>query len=504
MRFLSEKVDHFIKQAQRQTAVLLCGVSFLGMINIKAQIDPGLTYENDAKKINTQLFERAKAKAADLTQLVRNDYSRQLENIVAEGNASLKRQKQPAETKVFAVDPAVWEVMHAFDNKGDAIANMVDKNAKVSETTLASANVGVGDNVFSIYGAPYYGNTPSAHGNIFSKNSGLRILIPASPYNMADKILDIPGMTYRQFLIFANRHEMQHCADPAIYVPNVAQDSMWIKQNYNQETPFLNESSRKFTHSLYTRENYADVSALGGMIVDGHPIDIIDAVTAWRIKNADDFVHMSAFSLQQLKKDITDMGLHTFKRMSPQKRDALYNKIVAENTLNVTEFSQLNDPIPPVSNSKMFTDFRTLIKQSIEANTLVSNIPIERAIKQFQIIDKLEGWNVKETLTDAAYAHTGMITPETITLAYGRLQDAFLKKAEAQPSKEHIYRESMAYLQSTFINQIENIDYAGENAKRCVPVTKLQTAFDISKYTRSPASANKQIKVKKPPTQPRL
>lgn len=492
MAFLSTKISEFVDHVQNHAGLLLAGVSLFATMSASAQIDSTLTYQ-DGWDITEQLLENARQNPEELFKLVENKHSRDIHSLQTAANNLLIKQGRNADQRIYSLDMAKWDVAKALGLKNPLESTFGQDAQKLNKKILEAADYVLGeDTQKTIYDGEVYAISPSAHANEYRKDPGARFFMPQSAYAATQNDqLFIRGLTYQQKLEYVNRHEIAHAFTNRYNREHMVKDSLWLENHFDQNNIFIQDSvakeiSIKAGHQRYLNEAYADVTALGGMIRNGEPLDIIDHVAAWRWERAADLIHLSSSVLEAFKHEITDMGLKRFCKMTDIQAEKFYARMIDKYALTVDDFMALS---PDNKDENLRPDLLVLRKQFNEVSEKVDSRTFKIDYDGYddhywELSDALRDWEPSEELVEAAYKYGGKVTPETVTLAYGLLQNELMEKTAADPAQDYLYREKMARMEQAYLADLDFIDYAEENQKRSVPITELQKPLNSAFYTK--------------------
>ncbi|MBI1215909.1 MAG: hypothetical protein GC185_08845 [Alphaproteobacteria bacterium] len=93
------------------------------------------------------------------------------------------------------------------------------------------------------------------------------------------------------------------------------------------------------------------------------------------------------------------------------------------------------------------------------------------------IVTELGKFNAVQALVQQAFLQGGKVTPETLTRAYGDLQDVLLKDRRAHPENDALDCARMTKLQESYIVAVQKLDYEAMNAKFGVDIVKKEPAL---------------------------
>lgn len=290
-----------------------------------------------------------------------------------------------------------------------------------------------------------------------------RIIVPETLYS---EYHHPNGFTNEEDVIYANLHEKHH-----------VEDGHFLKAYDNTITYYAEKAARM------KAESYADVAAIGDMIIAGHRVSLIDDIMIWRSLNSDmDMGHFTMPSMQGLKDTLIEMGngdiqngVEALKRMPREDVLALYQDIVKTHGMTTSD----------VDTYEGYTSQSEENKQRVRERV---NDTDEDDIKRvIAICDQIQAYKFDHSLTIAdsnlaedydgikeiknrAFKNSGVILPSTVCKAYADLQDELRVKA-AEKNDQTIYAR-MRRLESDFIMYTSYTDYFGENKARGVDLFK--------------------------------
>lgn len=323
--------------------------------------------------------------------------------------------------------------------------------------------------------------------NLLNTKEGINILIPAASYGSTYKfytdsphvndVETLEGLSAQQTIDYINGHENWHYKDKML---NIVETIMTDNGgNFKKLDTKLKYGSTDMART-YNGEAFADIAALSDMIVNGAPIQVIDAIIDWRISKNHDIEHMSQAHLKQLKKTIEDTGLSAFRTLGEDQRMDITKKIIADNILTpravrkilkiaISEEKHGERGILPYRIEKFFNAHTKL------ALDFMKNYPEQKpakfdieALSDNEVNEANAGWNenLYDLFFDTALKIDGAITPVSLTKSYVKLQTELLEKIEKAETENDrkIEVQKLLSLQASYTDALTETDYVSVNA----------------------------------------
>jgi len=442
------------------------------------------------------LLAEARSRYKELMPMAETGYSQELDSLETHLRQYLKARDTSRHNTIVVLDPTHTDVAIALGIPLPA-AVMADIYKDAPERVLPfdvimRAADHMADPYVSGVGISTYTQTPSAYPNKADEAARPCLIVPMSDHAVP---FSIPGMTYRQKTEFGNTHEGWHCLDSRYSLSDAqytALDTLEIRDFKALATSPVGISA---VSQLNGAETLADVAALGDMVRQGHGTAVIDAAINWRKANMpNDYVHYSVPALNALKEHIDSVGLDTFRKTSHDTARALYLDITDKERLTATRLTTaLAYQNGSVENRAALIEAAKTDTETAKALAFARNMTpdpmldlINSITTAMRPIDvnmgaKLREWDVIGTLEKKAIEQGGMITPETITRAYGAVQDS-LRTDMLNGGNEYENREKMVFTRALFTRYVQMIDYVDANERHGVDIEK--SAADLLRAGR--------------------
>jgi hypothetical protein len=370
-------------------------------------------------------------------------------------------------------------------------AQGVDVNPGLA-ADVAKALVGVG--YISVAGDTTYAQVPMTIPlDPDSLGNEVRIVIPMSDYAL---YFTIPGATPQEDVQIVDRHEGWHAIDQkndwsGINFDNLKTDSLQtIDQKIN------NPDFMKLSCTAYSSESYADIGAAGDMIRTGHSIDLIDGLIEQRLAYHRDAMHMSPPGLQELKAQITAMGIDKFRALSDQEAEQFYNGVLDKVKLTpasltlVYQYVQcsLDEREAFIVKNQANPDFTIAFKyiNCFITDDVVSVLDVPKTggfdfgvfIDMMHAASDVQAWDALADLQTRAMKIDGKITPESYAKAYGSLMMELDNRPEGASVYEQMKFEStLVKLKNTFLEAVTTTDYVQANKDHGVDIVATDPAL---------------------------
>lgn len=458
---------------------------------------PPPTPEQDfEEQVRQRLLQDARARFTEIAPLSRDEYSATLDKQGQAITKYMRREQNSDNAQAVLLDPNEFTA-------GVAIG-MADRDVAKS---LMAAHGGAPDGetaedisrhmrkLFHLpYGAAYsnsYAPDPHAHTDLFSKEAGVCVVAPVSGYPTPD--FRIPGLTYQQNVDFINFHEGWHCRDTE------------NKFDPADRTKLAGFSGDNLTDALGSRakldavvvanrqESLADAGSAGDLIRNGADPKTIEAVIDWR-KADKDPLHMTIGALRDLQQRIDEMGVDNFRKLDNEAAHKIYTEAVNAGAIDrkmaesVIRYSSDGDDRRDIEAAAAKGDAHAkAVMDFVKPYNLPDPDAKPQGMKttplspeEKKLADQLRQFMPKEQLLGRAFEDGGKITPETLTKAYGELQESLRKGIERDPDNKLLPAEAVK-LQESFVFLTKNLDYVVENAQRGVNILEKEPALkDLS------------------------
>jgi len=239
-------------------------------------------------------------------------------------------------------------------------------------------------------------------------------------------------------------------------------------------------------------ETYADVAAAGDMIrKGGNPTAVIDRLVEHRSADGDNISTMSVAALKDFKRQVQEMGIAKFNKLSDTQLQAMYENTTQRKTLSVgmaemviaygaadaDNRAEARRDAGTAEARKQYPEFepalafmRDYAEPSLKDELGRKQAP-DLTMVQARMAEQVEQWDALGALVDRAFKKDGKITPATLVEAYGDIQDSLRRQMEKDPSNA-LYKEQMGKLQTAFVDNVQEIDYVEANRSRGVDIVQ--------------------------------
>ena len=403
--------------------------------------------------------------------------SRHLQDLVAFFNQRLKEQGKGAyHSRILAADPAKFDSALALgiQDKDSTVALLKDMGITTADKKTIDlladglANVSLTE----LNGSAFFATNPRIVA-LNDKKGDACIIIPATLYagNFANNVLE-----RSIFVDLINHHEAWHCLD------SLHKDKLnAFFKGYDDEVSRMRDDAVLNTAkgleylSIGLRiESFADMGAVGDMIREGHPLDIIDKVIANRASfNQVNPLHTSTPFQLALKAEITEMGVDTFKTLDTKTLTALYYGILDKHALSGNEMgiwvryasSNGAEKLKMEARAEKDPKLKKVFDYGLnflEPSKLTAQVSLYTPAQLDGFRKTVEDYNVGAVLLDTAYAKHKIITPKTLIHAHEELQDQ-MRTAMREDPYNPVYPALAGGLKKVLIDELSGLNFVEAN-----------------------------------------
>ena len=442
--------------------------------------------------IRRALIADARIQFAAANLLPENAYSLRLDSMQQSLTLRLQMGDTSMHNRVVVLDPRKFDVGMALGlGPQMTIRLMLGAQHVTADSDVIE---GAAENMAGSYNSPYgriFTQKPSAFTNVLGRQAQACVLVPSSDHAIP---YAIAGLTHAQKLTFINKHESWHCLDARYSFRDI--DQKELEWGMNSPIPAASETVRRYLSIMYKKEALADIGALGDMIrQEGMDTSIIDAGIAWRLKQQDDFQHMSVPVLEGLRAKIDSIGIGAFRAMGDLEVTNLYFDLTDARGLNPKMIEYLvqlamTEEQPEARAAldlkyggdpeyRKTVDFVKYFDTNSAAAPQALPLPPQLRVltpAEVEIYAAVTGWPSGKILLDRAFEHDGKITPKTLVNAYGKIQNELQAQMGLKP-EDPVPPLLMAKLQQTFVNGVTTLDYVEVNRLRGVDIAAVEPSL---------------------------
>jgi hypothetical protein len=448
-------------------------------------------------KVNAELVKQAQDQAQELMISTQDAYSLWLQDLRNDLNGRLQNDNPNTKVRVVIMDPIQMDVGIGLGLAPEKVAmlmlkaNGVDADEGLA-ADVADALTGVG--YISVANDTTYTQIPmtiplepDAQGN------EIRIVIPMSDYA---QYFSIPGLSPMDNVHAVDRHEGWHAIDQYNDWSGINFDNLKVDSLQTIDQKINNPDFMKLSSTAYNSESYADIGSAGDMIRLGHSIDIIDDMIAVRMAYHRDAQHMSPPALQELKKEITAMGIDNFRALNNEDAKSFYNDVIEKVQLTperltlVYQYVQcsLDEREAFIIKNQANPDFDVAFKyiNCFVTEDVVNVLDVPKSggfdfsifIDMMHAQSDIQSWDAKTELQKRAFEIDGKITPASYAKAYGSLMKDLDNLPEgASMYQQMVFEGKLIKLKNTFFDAVASTDYVQANKDRGVDIVATDPAL---------------------------
>jgi hypothetical protein len=426
-----------------------------------------LTAEMRAE-INSTLVYEAQLNYYALAQTADNGYSRFLDSLETELNHFLKRTDTSIHSQIAIIDPIrTIDIPLALGiDKYMAIEDDVfsDSLHNMPKTILKLVASHVARQYTTAHGQTHYTQHPTTLHDHSGGGASPVIIVPMA-YDAHDlQRMSLAGFNHQERVKIVTMHEAWHAIDTRYHLHGI-EDSAGTFNASDARAMLDSKNALDILTVMHKKECFADVATLGEMIFRGHDTSILPRLSA--VRDADDIVHQTAPVIDGLSRQLDKTGLDAFRRMPESARIDLYYAVTEKHAMQKEDFTTLYLYCTADRDDQVEIAREP---QNAKAIDLLQRMQHKAAIpttRSPDIARQIDAWNALEEMTSRAWKHNGVVTPESIIGAFGRMQDELWRQSIADPGND-LYPEMMTKMKKTLYDNLTTLDYAAINQSRGV------------------------------------
>lgn len=427
------------------------------------------------KALNSAVIKEARQNIADIMRdRAASDDSRKLARLQEEFNARLKLQKNPFHSRMVYANAEGYGNVRALGMPPEEALHALLKAQGITTSSKSFSRLVEGLDSSSISEAWTAFSSTKPMAVSAGADGSACVVVPPTSYagEFQGNVIDIDT-----FLEFINRHEGWHCLDSDGW-RRVAKFPAGFTDQIEKMKPRQIVSSQQALDYIQagTRiEAFADLGALGDMVVAGRDMGLFDMIIRNRAHmNQVDLLHTSTPVILGLKREIEGMGLNAFRAMTDESRMALYYKVLDAETLTGRQIGILiryqdggraekeaieakEDKDPDTARAMRY--MRAFFFTMGESPQLR---PPLTDVQRHKLREEVEAYDAGAALLDTAFKISGVVTPRSLLAAHEALQGDMKRQTKQNPANP-LYPALAARLKKVIGDELETLDFAAVN-----------------------------------------